>query len=67
MSNLLLGSEPAAAEMEMVQGTSLPSEGPWRSSVRQLSRNRAAMGGLVVLLLVVGVCLLAPVYAHAVA
>jgi peptide/nickel transport system permease protein len=40
------------------------AESPWRSSLRQLRRNRAAMAGLGVFLFVVVVCLLAPVYAR---
>ncbi|HEY7931380.1 MAG TPA: ABC transporter permease [Acidimicrobiales bacterium] len=43
------------------------AESPWRSSLRQLARNRASMAGLVVLLFMVAICLLAPVYAHSVA
>ena len=42
-------------------------ESPWRSSLRQLSRNKAAMGALAVFLFVVTICLLAPVYAHDIA
>ncbi|MDE3065412.1 MAG: ABC transporter permease, partial [Acidobacteriota bacterium] len=39
----------------------------WRSSLRQLWRNRPAMAALFVFLAVVIVCLLAPVYAHDIA
>jgi peptide/nickel transport system permease protein len=43
------------------------SESPWRSSIRQLARNGAAMAAIAVLLFMVLVCLLAPVYAHSIA
>jgi peptide/nickel transport system permease protein len=43
------------------------AESPWRSSLRQLWRNRPAMVGLFVFLLVVIVCLCAPWYAHDIA
>ncbi|HUV57720.1 MAG TPA: ABC transporter permease [Acidimicrobiales bacterium] len=42
-------------------------ESPWRSSLRQLSRNKASMAGLAVLVFVVTICLLAPVYASHIA
>lgn len=43
---------------------SLPmSRGPWATALRKLSRDRAAMTCLVVFLLIVIVCLLAPAYA----
>jgi peptide/nickel transport system permease protein len=41
--------------------------GPWRASLRQLVRNRAAMAALAVLVVVVVVCLLAPLYASDIA
>lgn len=41
--------------------------GPWRTALRTLRRNGAAMGSLVVLVLIVLACLLAPVYEHSVA
>ena len=43
------------------------SEGPWRTSLRQLRHNRAAVACLVGLVVVVLACLLAPVYAQHVA
>ncbi len=39
-------------------------ESPWRSSLRQLTRNKPAMFALGVLVVVVSVCLLAPIYAN---
>lgn len=43
------------------------ASGPWRTALRQLVRNRSAMASLAVLVLVVGACVLAPLYASAVA
>jgi len=45
----------------------MDSESPWRSSLQQLRRNRAAMIALGVLLFMVVVTLLAPLYAHDIA
>jgi peptide/nickel transport system permease protein len=41
--------------------------GPWRNSLTQLTRNRAAMGAAAVFLLIVLACLAAPLYAHQIA
>lgn len=43
------------------------TESPWRSSLRQLLRNRASMAGLGVLIFILTICLLAPIYAHNIA
>lgn len=43
------------------------TESPWRSSLRQLRRNRASMAGLGVLIFILTICLLAPIYAHNIA
>lgn len=43
------------------------SESPWRSSLRQLGHNKAAMFALGVFIFMVTVFLLAPVYAHSIA
>ncbi|MFI7701274.1 ABC transporter permease [Nonomuraea sp. NPDC049480] len=43
------------------------SAGPWRAGLGRLARDKAAMAGLVVFLLVVVACLLAPAYAGQVA
>jgi peptide/nickel transport system permease protein len=43
------------------------SEGPWRVALGRLVRNKAAMAGVVVFLLILVACLLAPVYAGRVA
>ncbi len=47
--------------------TAKGSESPWRSSLRQLRRNRASMAALGLLMFMVVASLLAPVYAHLVA
>ncbi len=60
-----LGGVGGAAGAEEVGA--VVAEGPWRASLRQLLRNRPAMAALVVLVLVVVVCLLAPVYASDIA
>jgi peptide/nickel transport system permease protein len=46
----------------LTPGRTSPSAGPWRTALRTVVRNRAAIGSLVVLVLVVLGCLLAPVY-----
>ncbi len=43
------------------------SPGPWRTALRTLRRNGVAMGSLVVLVLIVLGCLLAPVYEKSIA
>src|SRR5262245_50307754 len=53
--------EPAA--VPPVPGTS----GPWRNSLTQLTRNRAAMSAATVFLLIVVACLAASLYADHVA
>jgi len=66
VSDLLL--EPASGGAGAVRSRPVrASENPWRASLRQLTRNRVAMAGLAVILLMVTVCLLAPVYANDVA
>ena len=50
-----------------MQKTATDSDSPWRSSLRQLRRNRAAMIALGVLFFMVIVTLLAPIYAHDIA
>jgi peptide/nickel transport system permease protein len=42
-------------------------DSPWRSSLHQLRRNRAAMVAVGVLLFMIVVCLLAPLYSHLIA
>lgn len=44
-----------------------PGRGPWKQALRQIARDRAAVGSLVLLLLIVAVCLMAPLYARYIA
>ncbi|MEO6880771.1 MAG: ABC transporter permease, partial [Mycobacteriaceae bacterium] len=45
----------------------MASQGPWRTAFGQLRRNRAAMASLVVFVLILIVCLMAPLYAGSIA
>ena len=56
-----------AVTLNALERTAMDSESPWRSSLQQLRRNRAAMIALGVLLFMVVVTLLAPLYAHDIA
>ena len=40
---------------------------PWRQALSQIAKDRVAVGSAVVLLLIVAVCLMAPLYAHYIA
>ena len=48
-------------------GHHAPAIGPWKLAFRRLRRNKVAMGFLVVFILLVVACLLAPVYSHDIA
>ena len=50
------------AETLVVKGSS--SRGPWATAIRRLSRDRAGMAALVLFLVILTMCLLAPVYAQ---
>jgi peptide/nickel transport system permease protein len=43
------------------------SQGPWRTALGDLSRDRTAITAFAIFVLIVVVCLLAPVYAHSIA
>jgi peptide/nickel transport system permease protein len=45
----------------------VPARGPWRTALADLARDRTAVASLVIFLLIVLLCLLAPVYAHDIA
>lgn len=63
-------SEPAplvAPEGPAPARTARAGQGPWAAAFAQLRHNRAALGSLVVLVLVIMVSLLAPLYAHDIA
>jgi peptide/nickel transport system permease protein len=58
--------QPAAARSD--EGPASPaSRGPWRQALSQIARDRVAVGSAVVLLLILGVCLMAPLYARYIA
>lgn len=43
------------------------SRGPWRQALGQIARDRVAVGSIAVLLLILAVCLMAPLYARYIA
>jgi peptide/nickel transport system permease protein len=45
----------------------VPVRGPWRTALADLARDRTAVASLAIFLLIVLMCLLAPVYAHDIA
>ncbi|MHB1929709.1 MAG: ABC transporter permease [Acidimicrobiales bacterium] len=47
--------------------TTRAGQSPWAAAFSQLRHNKAALGSFVILVLVVAICLLAPVYAHDIA
>jgi peptide/nickel transport system permease protein len=60
---------PSAEESGGFPGSSAapPAIGPWKLALRRLRRNRLALAFVVLLLILVAVCVLAPVYSHDVA
>ena len=66
MAELTLGLGQLPQE-EVARAAVRPSSGPWRTALGQLGRNRGAMASAVVLVVVLLACLLAPVYAGAIA
>jgi peptide/nickel transport system permease protein len=60
-------SEPIETGAERAAGIGRAPAGPWRSALGRLARDKAAMAGLAVFLLVAVACLLAPAYAGEVA
>ena len=63
MSGAVVGEVPVSGTGDLAA----VAASPWQVARGRLLRNRVAMGMLVVLLLIVLACLLAPVYAHQVA
>src|SRR5262249_3084058 len=49
------------------RGEAIAGRSPWRLAGRRLARNRVAMGGLILFLLILAVSLAAPIYAHHIA
>ena len=67
MAHVSLDAAHLAGGDGVVETRATASSGPWRTSLGQLRRDRAAMASLVVLIVVVLACLFAPVYASSVA
>ncbi|MBO0806893.1 MAG: ABC transporter permease [Actinobacteria bacterium] len=63
----LLGEAEAAAPGPAAGQPEIAGRSPWALAARRLWRNRIAMASLVLFLLIVVVCLAAPLYAHDVA
>jgi len=61
------GPKGLATSREASAFPAAPTAGPWRQAWRDLRRNRVAMGSLVVLVLIVVVCIAAPLYESAIA
>jgi peptide/nickel transport system permease protein len=57
----------APAQDAWSEGRHAPAIGPWRLAGRRLRRNKVALAFLALFLLIIAVCLLAPVYAHDIA
>ncbi|MGQ9367902.1 ABC transporter permease [Azospirillum sp. ST 5-10] len=59
------GDPPLATAAVPIPGDAAHAmpEGPWRSALRKLARDRAAVAALATLVLVLALCLLAPLYA----
>src|SRR4030095_10963680 len=60
-------ASPATLASEMPAVSSRPGRGPWATALRKLRSDRAAMAALLLFLLIVALCLLAPLYATYVA
>jgi peptide/nickel transport system permease protein len=60
-------ASPANLPSEMPAVSARPARGPWATALRKLRSDRAAMAALLLFLLVVALCLLAPLYAKHVA
>src|SRR5262245_392462 len=60
-------ASPANVAGELPAASSRPGRGPWATALRKLRSDRAAMAALLVLLLIIALCLAAPLYAKYVA
>jgi peptide/nickel transport system permease protein len=58
---------PAAGVAERTVPPRSASRGPWRQALSQIAKDRVAVGSAVVLLVIVAVCLMAPLYARYIA
>jgi peptide/nickel transport system permease protein len=59
--------EAEALPAEATAADYTPAIGPWKLALRRLRRNKVALAFLVLFVLIVVVCLLAPVYSHSIA
>lgn len=57
----------AVLDSEVPELDRTASEGPWRTALRTLRRDKVAVGSLVILVLIIAMCVLAPVYANVIA
>jgi peptide/nickel transport system permease protein len=60
-------ASPANLADDLSAAAARPGRGPWATALRKLRSDRAAMAALLVFLLIVALCLLAPFYAKYVA
>jgi peptide/nickel transport system permease protein len=58
---------PAAGSAERTVPPRSASRGPWRQALSQIAKDRVAVGSAALLLLIVAVCLMAPLYARYIA
>jgi peptide/nickel transport system permease protein len=65
-AGVVVGSGPGGGG-DWEEGHHAPAIGPWRLAARRLRRNRVSMAFLGLFILLVGLCVLAPVYAHDIA
>jgi peptide/nickel transport system permease protein len=61
------GAAARQEESAAPPGPASRPRGPWRQALSQIARDRVAMGSVVVLLLIVVACLMAPLYARYIA
>jgi peptide/nickel transport system permease protein len=65
-AGVIVGSGPGGGG-EWEEGHHAPAIGPWRLAARRLRRNRMSMAFLGLFILLVALCVLAPVYSHDIA
>src|ERR1700756_2018582 len=65
-AGVVITSEQGALEA-WDEGRHAPAIGPWKLAARRLRRNKVAIGFLALFILIVVVCLLAPVYSKDIA
>src|SRR5436305_14559771 len=63
--SLLVAEAPSSDAWS--EGRHAPAVGPWRLAGRRLRRNKVALAFLALFIVLVAMCLLAPVYSHSIA